>query len=325
MTECPVILVGSPHNADSVGDGAANGGVKSQALWVKLLQQHGYEAYFVTYDGSQIQWLIEHPPVISIAEARDIIANKPTRIMSTWLWSQALFDIAQHWYLYDEELSMTFTYQHQRGLLEQHLQQNRIVKIGTHTRTMQAYYNATYGILPTLIPLWGADYWQPDASKRVPNRIGYMDEGAHTQHVITLIAAELQAHGIDAEFVQIGGCESECLDKMQRCDLFLGLNQGKSDLWGEGCPLAALESMLAGCVVVAFDVIGNGEYLHDPGTGALAPRYRADMMAGRVIEYLSDVTLKEQTRERSLSFVNGEHRAEAQWRAVADFLDLEQA
>ena len=68
---------------------------------------------------------------------------------------------------------------------------------------------------------------------------------------------------------------------MQQCDIFLGLNLGKHPLWGEGCPIPPLEALHAGCVLVAYDVLGNREYLLPEGSGVLISRGDVAAMIGR--------------------------------------------
>lgn len=322
MSEKPTIIIGSPNDARSVGDGASNGGVKSQALWVKLLRQHGYEAYFVTYDGSQVQWLIEHPPVISVVEAADIIRSRLTRTMTTWLWSAALFDICGRYYLYDEELAFTSDYSAQRYLLEQHLQAGRILKLGTHSRVQAGWYMATYTIAPEYIPEWSDDHvFYPAPAKRIASRIGYFDEGTHTAATIARIQSGLEANDLRAEFLQISGGEAEVRDKLQTCSIVLGMNTGK---WrfGEGCPRGQQEAMHCGAVLVSFNVWGNYEYLTDGYTGYMVECGHVDAMTLRVVQLLKNPYLLDQMSRRSTDFAMNAFTPENRWHAVRDFLDL---
>lgn len=325
MSERPIWIVGSPHDAGSVGDGSANGGVKSQALWVSLLREHGYEAYFVTFDGSQIQWLIEHPPVVSIATVKQWKAEgKPLKGVTTWFWSNAFFDVFDRYYMYDEELAMTSSYQHQRFLLEQHLREQRIIKLATHSRTQVGWYMSAYDFAPTYIPLWCGEQWQPDDRKRIPNRIGFFEEGRETMDDIAAVKRICEATGLHPEFFQCGGSEITCLEQMQSCDIFLGANRGKWK-FGEGSPLSQVEAMRAGAVLVAFNVWGNYEYLIDGYTGYMVGCGDTAAMATRVIELLTGPNrwLLEGMREQSIDLTKNAFSADNRWPSVRDFLDLE--
>lgn len=323
MSERPTIIISCAHDERSIGDGASNGGIKLYNLWSLLLREHGYESYIATYDGSKIEWLIEHTDYISLDDVRQMQAQgRNLKFMSAWFWSAAFLALTDKFYLFDAELAFTSSYQHQRHLLEQNLAQNRIAKIGTHSRTMQAWYQTSYGITPIYIPEWHADYWMPDEARRVTNRIGFLDEGAHTWRDIDVIKSACAEHNLYPEFLECCGCESEVLSKMQTCDLFIGENMGKDPVFGEGSPRSPGEAMRAGCVLIAYEVFGNAYYLIDGYTGYVEPRGRPDMIAGRVIELLSNPERKEWMRARSIDFARYAMSSDGRWKYVSEFLEL---
>lgn len=323
MSERPVILISSANDAQSTGDAPFNGGVKLYALWVKLLRQHGYPAYVVTYDGKYTEWLMDHPlPFLSIAEAAALKASRQDiRWMTGWLWSKAFLDLAADDGIYFFDAELAFTAGVQRNLLALWLPSMR--KIATHSRTQQAWYGATFGLMPMFIPEWSdTKHWHPRPECRVPNRIGFMDEGAETLNDIDLIRLGCKANGLTPEFVQISGSEAQVLEQMQSCDLFLGLGRGKHPLFGEGCNRSGQEAMHAGCVVLMYDQHGNREYLLNDYNGYLVPVERTDLLTKRIVRLLNFPILKENLRWRSVDFAVNYFTPEKRWNAVAEFLDL---
>ena len=323
MSERPVILIGSPNNPQWTGDGV-NGGVKTQNLLSLLLRDHGYESYFVSFDGSKIDWLMRHTDYISVDTARQWKEQgRNLKFVTTWLWSAIFFELTQRYFLWDEELGFSSEYHLQRGILDQHMRERRIINLATHSRTIQSWYMATYGATPVYLPLWSADYWKPCAEKRVTGRIGYFGGEEGDTHDIEVIRQHCAEHGLSPEFIQLGGAEMQCLNDMQSCDLYVALGRGKHPLWGEGCNLSGLEAQHAGCVVVMYDTLGIREYLHDGWNGYVEPIGRADMLAGRIIELLQNKAKLEAMRLRSVDLAQGYFNADQRWDSVKEFLQLE--
>lgn len=324
MSEKPVILISSCHDAQSTGDAAANGGLKVYNNFANLLIAHGYEAYVVTWTGEPIRWLIHHAPYASIEQARRWKTEGRNIIWVTgWIWAKSYLDLADQFCFYDHELAFTSSYQLQRGLLEQYFHDQRIAKVACNSRTMQAYYGATYGFMPDYIPEWHSEAFVADPDQRVPGRIGYFDEGAHTQHDIEVIRTACENAGFQPEFMQISGNEAEVLAKLQTVDIQVALNVGKSDLFGEGCPRSPAESMRTGAVLIAYEVYGNAYYLVHGYTGFVVERRRPDLMAKRVIQLLQDSELRDTMRRRSYEFSQNAMGEQGRFELVAKFLDLE--
>jgi glycosyltransferase involved in cell wall biosynthesis len=109
---------------------------------------------------------------------------------------------------------------------------------------------------------------------------------------------------------------------MQSCDVFLAMNVGKDPLWGEGCPRTTIEALSTGCVVLAFDIIGNREIIQNNFNGILIPRYRPDLMADSLIDLYKATGEINRLRRNAQSIINHCHTLESRWPAVRDFLDL---
>ena len=192
------------------------------------------------------------------------------------------------------------------------------------SRTIQAWhmthFNRPCTILPVIID---ESIWFPDGSQRVNNRIGYLDEGPHTSNTIELLRVASQASGLNLEFIELRGDEADIRTGMQKCTVFLGMNRGKDPLWGEGCPLSTLESMFAGCVLIAFDVLGNREIVQHGFNGFLIPPECPDLMASTLIRLFKTSGEIGRLQINTLALVNCCHRFESRWPAVKEFLNLD--
>ena len=313
------ILFSSITDPSHNGDAVSNGGYKSHELWVKLLRQHGHEAYRVTHDGTTIPWMIEHGPAISINTARAWVnEGRDIRPVTTWMAAREWMDLfGGHVYFYDQELA--FTSREHFDVLRQRLPS--LKKVGTHSRTIQAWYMTMFGITPDYIPEWSdTDHWMPDPKQQRRGVIGYMREGPQIDAQIELIKQAVQAAGLTAEFTQIAGNERDVLAQMQRCDLFLGMNPGKHPVWGEGCPRSPQEAQHAGCVVIAFDVLGNHEYIADGYTGLMVRTPQE--MAGQVVYALQHRGWTESIRDASTRQAMSGSTGSQRWLMAKRFLDL---
>lgn len=326
MTEMPTVVFSSaigplPGGGFHNGDARNNGGVKIYNGLVKLLRQHGYDAYICTWNGTYEEWLIEHQPVISLATLERWQAEgRPLKVATGWIDSTALL---QTWrgpfYFLDAEIAFTAGEQHAK--LCEHWK--RIRRVAVNSTVQQVWYMAEFGVTPVLLKdASDRDYWFPDNLMRHPGRVGYMDEGPETAAQIAALQAATQRAGLDLTFSRIGGDEAMVIGQMHWCDVFLGMNPGKHPLWGEGCPRSPQEAMHAGCVVIAFDVMGNHEYVIDGATGYLVPRGRLDLMALRLIQVMRDRDLLERLRATSMAVAEGGFALAGRMDAVRDWLEL---
>lgn len=318
----PVIVFSSCENAQQTGDGIYNGGTKLQTIWCKLLRQHGHDAYLCTYTGEHEEWMIEHAPYISIRQANKIARQgRPLRVMTTWIVSEMALSITAHPYFYDAEIAHTSCAHHfvalQRWLPE-------LKKVGTHSRTQQAWYMATFGFTPVYIQEWSdPDYFTPAPEQRRAGQVGWMWEGPHSPEHIELIRQYCQQAHVDVTFVQVGGSEQQVITTMQQCDVFLGLNSGKHPLWGEGCPRSPQEAMHCGAVVIAYDVFGNREYLFQDYTGFLVQRNNPQALAEMLVRVMNDDALRETVRRQGTDYVKHVFApTELKYQQIKEFLNL---
>lgn len=320
----PIVLISSCASERERGDAPFNGGVKLYNLWAALLRRHGVPAYIVTFDGEHAEWLEHHQPTISLATARAWKeAGLPLRFMTSWLGADAFIDLSDRLYFYDAESVYTFGLHRRRF---RSLLRRKLAAIATHSRTQQARHFAFHGRDTPLIPEWSdPSVWHPDDAIRVPGRIGYTDESSESHAEAERLAALCAERGLTVDLVHASGVEHVLSDVLRSCDIFVGLNHGKDPLWGEGCPRTQQEAMHSGCVVVAYDVRGNREYLIDRYSGRLVGSGDIDRLADAVVDVLSDARAKEQLRRASISLVSAAFVGEPRWPDVAVFLDLPSA
>ena len=317
----PVIFVSACENAEHPGGYKYNGGIKELNYLVKLLRNHGYEAYMVTYDGSYKQWLFEHPPHISLDEFRYKIKSLPdVRCVTSWALAKSFIRECKKLYFWDMELYYT---EHDHFSTLARLYKTKIVKTAAISRTIQAWHMANFERSCTIIPnLPNEKYWKPDETKRLFNRVGYMNEGKHTEQHIALFKDVTTSAGLELEFYQIKGDAKEFLMGMQSCNTFVSMNMGKDPLWGEGCPRTIIEALSTGAVVLAYDIIGNREMIQHSFNGIIVPRYRQDIMAKMLIDLYQKPSEIERLRENGLNLIRSCHTSEARWPAIKEFLEL---
>lgn len=325
------VVISSAIDASRPGGWAANGGTKLQEVWVKLLRRAGYEAYIATFDGTHPNWLIDHQPHVSIAQVAEWAKEgRDLRLMTTWLEAKAFIDVAAQaggFYYFDAEIAWTL-----HPTFYEWFKQYRpaIKRFATHSRVQQGWYLGQ-GIDCLYIPEWSdTDFWHPEPSRRVhafgsPPRVGFMSEpehGAETARDITYLQETLARYGEDAEWECITGNEMEVLMKMQSCDVFLGMNRGKHPLFGEGCPRTQQEALHAGCLVIAYDVKGNREYLIDGYSGYLVPVGRVDRMAEMLATVLRDPAFLKMIQVQSWSFISRTFGPDGRLGVIREFLEL---
>lgn len=321
QADTPIVLLSSCAGEGEPGDALYNGGVKLYNLWVQLLRRHGIPAFIVTFDGEHAEWLEDPQPTVSLGTARAWKeAGLPLRFVTGWLGAEAFIDLADRLYFYDAESVYTFGL-HRK--IFRRLLRRKLVSIATHSRTQQARHLAFHGRDVSLIPIWSDPrVWYVDEQARVAGRIGYTDESTASHVEAEQIAAVCATRGLDVELVHVSGVERELSALLRTCDVFVGLNHGKDPLWGEGSPLTQNEAMHSGCVVVAYDVRGNREYLVDHHSGRLVPPGNVERLAEVVADVQADVDGKEELREASISLASTAFVGDLRWPEVAGFLDL---
>lgn len=319
--EKPIIFASACVDETATGGWKYNGGIKELNYLVKLLRNHGHEAFMVTYDGKYEPWLTEHQPHISIQEYRALSSkNANIRCVTSWATAHSFIDDCKALYFWDMELAYTDGI-HFSTLTK--LYKNKIRRTASISRSIQAWHMCNFGKPCTIIPnICDESIWYPDESKRQYNRVGYMNEGEHTENYLNYLLDVAQTNGLNLQFQLIEGNESDVLFLMQSCNIFLGMNQGKSFLWGEGCPRTIIESQSAGCVPIAFDIIGNREIILSGFNGIIVPRYRLDLMAFALLDVYKDNEIIKTLRANTATLLKSCHTMECRWPAVQNFLEL---
>ncbi len=318
----PVIFASYAVDQKWTGSHRYCGGEKVLNALVNLLRLHGYEAYLVTTDGKQAGWLAADAPVLSVEEFKAMKAKTPDhRCVTSWIDAHAFLDGCDTFYYWDMELATSADYQFPR--LWDYVASGRVNTIAVLNRAAQAWFQTvldkTCAVIPCTID---SRYWQPADEKRVPFRVGYMDEGPHTAALIETVRARTLADGLTLEFHLIAGDEPKVIAQMQSCELFLVTNIGKSPIWGEGGPLGPYESAACGTVSVSFDLLGPWESIQQDYNGIVVPRGRTDLFAEAVSSIYQQPGRLKAMSARALDIFRSAHSMEARWPKLRQFLDL---
>jgi glycosyltransferase involved in cell wall biosynthesis len=300
------------------------GGEKLLNNLILQLGRKGYNARMVTLDGKQAGWLIEHAPCISLeAFHMELSKHEDTRCVTSWIDARAFLDVCRHFYYWDMELATSSDYQFPR--IEESLRKDRIRNLAALNRSIQAWFVEVFSRPCSLLRTLVDDlYWKPDESRRIRNRIGYMDEGSHTFELIERVRTRCHEAKLPADFVQLGGDEREVLNGMQECEVFLVTNLGKSPVWGEGGPMTPHEAMACGTVPIAFDIIGPREVIIDGYCGRIVNRGDNVAYAEAVVEILSCPERIRQMGQRGSEVIGESHTMEKRWPEIVRFLNLKE-
>jgi len=318
----PLIFASYATDAELTGSHRYCGGEKLLNNLILLLRRHGYEAFMVSYDGKNSQWLAEHAPFLSVEQFRERLQNSPdTRCVTSWIKARAFLDRCGRFYFWDQELGASA--RSHFPVLARMMGEERIVHTAGVNRTVQAWHRAVFeqeaAILRQLVD---EKYWKPDDSRRQRLRVGYFDEGEHGAEYISRIRERTSAAGLALDFHCLQGAEPEIISQMQTCAVFLALNIGKSPLWGEGGPMTPQEAMACGTVPVCFDLNGPWEFIQQGYNGIITTEIKPELMADALIEiYQSPGRLEEMSR-RCLEITRASHTMEARWPDVRKFLNL---
>ena len=301
-----------------------NGGVKLYNVWVKLLRENGVDAYFATEKGDYEKWLVNHQPVISYKDIEDL-RNKGRKVVIAcgWLQTSGLEKLIGdgQFYYFDADLKHTIRFRKQ---LKRFLRKDAIAGIATHSRYIQSWYMARYGIRPILINEWSdQDIFYPEPKVRVKGRVGCMVDAKEDEAVFDLLKSKCEKSSLCESIVHVKGDEKAVSQTMRTLDIFVGLNQGKHPLWGEGCPRTQQEAIHAGAVLAAFDVLGNREYLYHNWTGVSAPPNDPDKLWYEIETLLSDKEKKEKLRKEGFNLVGELFSTKGKINLACEFLGLE--
>lgn len=318
----PLIFASYATDAATTGSHRFCGGEKLLNNLILLLRRRGFEAYMVSLDGKHADWLIEHAPFLSL---REFVEKKRTaqavRCVTSWMKAKPFLDQCPEFYFWDHELSAS-SRSHFPDLVRYEAR-GRIVRVAGVNRAVQSFHRALFET-PALVlrQLIDEEHWKPDSARRIPNRVGYFDEGEHGAEFIRRIRERTASAGLSLEFVQLAGVEKEILSQMQQCGVFLALNVGKSPLWGEGGPMSPQEAMACGTVPICFDINGPWEVIQQNYNGVVVSEFTPDAMAQALIDVYSVPNRWEEMSRRSLEMSRISHSLKARWPDVARFLDL---
>lgn len=278
-----------------------NGGVKLYNLWVKLLRENGYDAYIATIDGKYDKWLVNHQPVISYKKVLEFKKDGYiVKIISGWLNDplEKILGKDEQFYYFDAELHWTIKF---RKKLDRFLKKRKIAGFATHSRYIQSWYMTNYGFKPHLINEWSDEkIFFVNSGLRKDGLVGCMVDNPEEERIFEYFQKRIDEEKINVRLMKIRGTEKEVAKKMRGVDIFLGLNSGKNDLWGEGCPRTQQEALHSGPVLIAFDVLGNREYLANNFSGILVDRGDVDLMWNRIKSLLDNRRKKEFLRKNGI-------------------------
>lgn len=318
----PVVFASYATDERLKGSHRFCGGEKLLNNLVLLLRRHGYEAWMVSLDGQHSDWLVEQAPYLSIADFRRRRAEATdVRCVTSWIKARAFLENTPRFYFWDQELGASSRSHFPE--LARMMAKGRIIRTAGVNRTVQAWHRTIFETSAMLLrQLVDERHWKPDDSKRRRNRVGYFDEGRHTEEYIRIIGERTASEGLRLEFVRLQGVEREIIDQMQQCAVFLALNIGKSPLWGEGGPMTPQEAMACGTVPVCFDMNGPWEFIQQDYNGVITERIAPESMAAGLSKIYAQPERLEAMRRRCLEITAASHTMEARWQAVRNFLDL---
>lgn len=300
-----------------------SGGTKLHNLWVKILRENGYDAYLATIDGKYDKWLINQQPVISYKKVLEFKKRGYIiKIVSSWLDTpfEKILGRDEQFYYFDAELHWTIEF---RRKLDKFLRQKKIAGIATHSRYIQSWYMSNYSFKPLLINEWSdKKIFFSNSRIRKDGLVGFMVENDKEETIFNHLNLLNELEKYNLKLVKIAGDEREVAKKMRSLDLFVGLNSGKNDLWGEGCPRTQQEALHSGAVLVAFDVLGNREYLTNGLSGILVNDQDTDSVWNEIKNLMNNKKKKEFLRKNGMLVAENVFGDKGKITQIEKFLDL---
>jgi len=321
-TDKPVLFASACQDKFHPGGQKYNGGLKQLNLLIKIARQNGYEGYLVTWDGLHDKWLFDHQPCISLQEFKIRYGNSnQKRCITSWITAQSFIKSCDEIYFWDMELAYT-EYSHFSILFKLH-RKNKIKSVAGISRTIQAWHMAHFSKKCYVIPsMLDQKYWRSDSAERIRYRVGYMIEDEGTEYRIQEISSTVQSGGLELEFYKVSGPEWEIKEKLQTCNIFLSMNQGKDHFWGEGCPITIIEAMNVGCVVIGYELIGNREIIVDNFNGFIVQIDNQFRVSELLISLYANAGETDRIRRNAYSMLDEIHKLEDRWPIIKNFLDL---
>lgn len=318
----PTIFASYATDKALIGSHRFCGGEKLLNNLILMLRRRGFEAYMVSLDGKHSDWLVEHAPFLSIPEfIAKKNSSKSVRCVTSWMKAKPFLGQCSEFYFWDHELSAS-SRSHFPDLAR-YVARGQIVRTAGVNRAVQSFHRAVFETPAQLLrQLIDEEHWKPDPARRIPNRVGYFDEGEHGAEFVRRIRELSVAAGLELEFFQLAGVEKEILSQMQQCGVFIALNVGKSPLWGEGGPMSPQEAMACGTVPVCFDINGPWELIQQHYNGVIVSDFTPDAMARELVGIYSETGRLEVMSKRALEISVTSHSMQARWPDAARFLDL---
>jgi len=122
----------------------------------------------------------------------------------------------------------------------------------------------------------------------------------------------VESHGL-GENIRLPGMISEIHELFAACDLYVN-----SSRW-EGLPMTLLEAMAHGKPMVATNVGGNPEVVHDGVTGILVPPEDHERLTDAIIRMLKDDGLREKAGKAALSLFTQKYTIDKHCETLAEY------
>jgi hypothetical protein len=239
-----------------------SGGVGVAAQWVRLLNEHGHEAMFITPNGDPSPyWLNFKVPAGSYADMKDEPGNKRVDI---WMDCAMEFQTRQmrHYFFAQDVCQLEHIAkekgQGQADRYRAHLYEN--VSLITLTHHAKWYYLYRYGIPSKVVNNFiDSNLFQRPDSK-IMDAVCMID---HRDHFNPDIAEKLKKAGFTVKIAR--GTQVEIAQTMSDCLFFLSDVRGRWDgyEYSEGMPMPIMEAMASGCLVFCRDTNGVNEFILD--------------------------------------------------------------
>jgi glycosyltransferase involved in cell wall biosynthesis len=228
------------------------------AQWVRLLNQHGHDAMFITPNGDPSPyWLNFKVPAGSYADVKDEPQNK---IVHIWLDCLQQFQTkrAQLFY-YAQDVAQPMYVDTIPGRFINEflplLKKGRLITIGQHS----SYYYRYCWRLPSVIVPNFVDCETFKPANKLPASVCMID---HRDHFDSDIAQKIIDKGLTLKIA--GGSQEEVAKTMGECIFFLSAAKGRDDGTGllcEGFPMPFLEAMASGCAVLSRNLHGTSTFM----------------------------------------------------------------
>ena len=312
--------------SDLVNEKRWNGGTKAYNLWVNSLNSMGIESYFVTLDGKRKSWLVHVSQSMSVEKMLENFDRDKDLFATGWLNDEVSVFIINYKlpFIYmDLEWHWTEFFMENVKILVKH---PLCQKYFTHSYHIQFLAKKYFDIYSFVINEWSDNnlfYYDPKQKKK--NYIGYSNE-ENTGEIIAQLKRRLKNR---FRFLRVYGDEAQFARRLRKCEYFLGTNHGKyydlvRKMRGEGCPRTQQEALHCGCILLAKDVIGNREYLHDGRTGFFIDLNNPNAITDKLLMLEQSPDIKNEIRNNAKklldnSFSDNEIK-QSQLRQVLDIL-----